>query len=162
MTSTLKALRALSDPVQRHGGARGQREGVGRRTLRATRGLEPQLAVGKSRAMRTAARNLPPVCSHAWIDLVQLALHRAIARKIRRAPELFNRARRTLARWEKSKRACPPSLREWQQILRDLDRDAVLRLLTRPDAEGQRLRSTAPFCDILTKPEVRAIWARYD
>ena len=112
--------------------------------------------------MRKSANKLPPKLSHQWIDLVDLAMHRAIARKIRREPKLFNRAQRTLARWERAKRACPPPLREWKQILRDNDMPTVLRLLTSPDNKGQRLRSTAPFCDILTDREVRAIWARYD
>lgn len=112
--------------------------------------------------MRKNARHLPPVCSHQWIDLVALAMHRAIARKIRRDPRLFKRATRTLTRWEKAKRACPPPLREWKEILRNNDMNTVLRLITRPDEEGNRLRSTAPFCDILSATEVQAIWARYD
>lgn len=112
--------------------------------------------------MRKAARKMPPVCSHQWIDLVDLAMHRAIARKIRRKPELFNRARRTLARWEKVKRACPPPLREWKQILQNNDRDSILKMLTRCGDEETRLRSTSPFCGILTQREVNAVWARYD
>jgi hypothetical protein len=100
--------------------------------------------------------------SHQWIDLVDLAMHRAIARKVRREPGLFLRARRTLARWERAKRACPPPLREWKQILGNNDMNAVLRILTRRDDEGNRLRSTAPFCGILTPREIQAIWARYD
>lgn len=112
--------------------------------------------------MRKAARKLPPVCSHQWIDLVDLALHRAIVRKIRRQPTLYNRARRTLARWERSKRACPPPLREWKLILRDNNMNAVFRLLTRKGDEATRLRSTSPFCGILTQREVKVVWARYD
>ncbi len=112
--------------------------------------------------MKKTARKLPPVCSHQWIDLVDLAMHRAIARKIRHQPKLFHRARRTLARWERVKRACPPPLREWKQILADNDMNAVLRLITRVGDEGQRLRSTSPFCNILTQREVKSIWARYD
>ena len=112
--------------------------------------------------MRRTKPAIPPVCSHQWIDLVELAMHRAIARKIRREPKLYNRARRTLARWEKAKRACPPPLREWKAILRNSDMETVLRMLTRTDDEGQRLRSTAPFCGILTEREVKAVWARYD
>ena len=112
--------------------------------------------------MRKTANLVPPKLSHQWIDSVDLALHRAIARKIRREPRLFKRAQSTLARWERVKRACPPPLREWKQILRDNDMNTVLRILTRPGDEGQRLRSTAPFCDILTAQEVRAVWARYD
>ena len=80
-------------------------------------------------------------------------MHRAIARKIRREPKLYRRANRTLARWEKVKRACPPPLREWKQILRDNDMNAVLRIITRADEEGNRLRSIAPFCGILSEQE---------
>lgn len=112
--------------------------------------------------MRKAAQKMPLKLSHQWIELVDLAICRAIARKIRRQPALFKRARLTLARWEKARRSCPSPLREWKEILRNNDMNVVLRILTRPDSEGQRLRSTAPFCDILTDREIRAIWARYD
>lgn len=89
-------------------------------------------------------------------------MHRAIARKIRRQPKLFGHAKRTLARWEKVKRACPPPLREWKEILRTNDMESVLRIITRAGDEEDRLRSTAPFCGILTQREMEAIWARYD
>src|SRR5438445_9833963 len=112
--------------------------------------------------MKAKTRKLPPICSHQWIDLVDLAMHRAVVRKIRRKPKLFKRARRTLARWEKVARACPPPLREWKEILRNNDMETVLRILTRRDDEGDRLRSTSPFCTILTQREVEGIWARYD
>jgi hypothetical protein len=120
------------------------------------------LRVWQRSAVPNKSRKLPPVCSHEWIDLVDLAMHRAIARKIRREPKLYNRAWRTLARWEKAKRACPPPLREWKRLLRDHDMNTVLRILTRQSDEGQRLRSTAPFCGILSQRELEAIWARYD
>ena len=107
--------------------------------------------------MRSKVPKMPPVCSHQWIDLVDLAMHRAMARKIRREPKLFK-----LARWEKSKRACPPPLREWKEILRNNDMETVLRIATRADEHGDRLRQTSPFCGILTDREREAIWARYD
>src|SRR5437016_11984551 len=112
--------------------------------------------------MRSKVPKMPPVCSHQWIDLVDLAMLRAMARKIRREPKLFKRARRTLARWEKSKRACPPPLREWKEILRNNDMETVLRIATRADEHGDRLGQTSPFCGILTDREREAIWARFD
>jgi len=117
---------------------------------------------GKILKMRKRAEKMPLIGSHQWIDLVDLAMHRAIARKIRREPKLFARAKRTLARWEKVNRACSPTLREWKDILRTQERESVLRILTRADEECTRLRSTAPFCGILTQREVEAIWVRYD
>jgi len=124
--------------------------------------LEKRTDSGNDFVVRKTTRKIPPVGSHQWIDLVDLAMHRAIARKIRREPKLFGRAKRTLTRWEKVKGACPPPLREWKEILRHNDMPAVLRIITRADQEGDRLRSTAPFCGILTQREVEAIWARYD
>jgi hypothetical protein len=112
--------------------------------------------------MPKKAQKMPPMLSHQWIDLVDLAMHRAIARKIRREPKLYSRARRNLAHWEKVKRACPPPLREWKEILRNNDMKTVLRILTRADEEGDRLRQSSPFCGILTERERDAIWARYD
>ena len=112
--------------------------------------------------MRSNGRKLPPVCSHQWIDLVDLAMHRAIVRKIRREPRLYGRAWRTLTRWEKVRGSSSANLREWKDILRNNDMNKVLRILTRTDDEGQRLRSTAPFCGILTQREVKSIYARYD
>ena len=124
--------------------------------------LEEAGSLCKSLVMRKAARKLPPVCCHQWIDLVDLAMHRAIVRKIRRRPKLYNRACLTLARWERVKRACPPPLREWRLILRDNDMNAVFRMLTRKGGAATRLRSTSPFCGILTQREVKVVWGRYE
>lgn len=88
--------------------------------------------------------------------------HRAMARKIRRQPKLFKRARRNIARWERRNRGCPEALREWKRILRDKDMPTVLRMITRADEEGNRLRQSSPFCGILTEKEREAIWAQYD
>ena len=112
--------------------------------------------------MRKAARKLPPKLSHQWIDLVDLMAHRAMARKIRRQPALFNRAARNIARWEKSNRGCPAPLREWKQILSENKMGQVLRLMTRSDEEGNRLRQSSPFCGILTERERKELWAHYD
>ena len=37
-----------------------------------------------------------------------------------------------------------------------------LRMATRADQEGDRLRQASPFCGILTAREREAIWARYE
>ena len=112
--------------------------------------------------MRKKARELPPILSHQWLDLVDLAMHRAIVRKIRKQPRLYKRANRTIARWEKRHGSSIVQWREWKEILRSKDMNTVLRLLIRDDDEGQRLRSTAPFCGILSESEMEAVQARYD
>jgi hypothetical protein len=124
--------------------------------------LEKPRDFRQSLDMRIPANKLPPARSHQWIDFVDLMVHRAMARKIRRKPGLFRRARRNIARWEKSNRGCPEPLREWKRIFREHDMNGVLRLITRADEEGNRLRQSSPFCGILTAKEREAIWARYD
>ena len=96
------------------------------------------------------------------IDLVDLVMHRAMARKIRRKPTLFKRARRNIARWEKRNRGCSQPLRQWKQILSENNIATVLRLITLANDEGDRLRQCSPFVGVLTQREVSAIWARYD
>lgn len=124
--------------------------------------LEAKAGFCKGLAVSKVRKNLPPMGSHQWINEVDLAVHRAIARKIRRQPGLYRLAGRRLAHWERVKRACPAPLREWKDILRNNDMNTVLELITRADERGATLRSTAPFCDVLTECEVKAIWARYD
>lgn len=112
--------------------------------------------------MRKPVDKLPRARSHQWIDFVDLMAHRAMARKIRRQPELFDRARRNIARWETLNRCCAEPLREWKQILRENDMQKVLRIISRAGDEGNRLRQSSPFCGILTEKERDTIWARYD
>jgi hypothetical protein len=94
--------------------------------------------------------------------LVDLAIHRAIVKKIKANPVLYRRARHNLANWQKRHHCNTPSWREWENILQKQPMREVLRLLTRTDHEANRLRSTAPFCGILTRSEIHAVWARYD
>jgi hypothetical protein len=125
-------------------------------------GLKKAKNTAKVLDMKKPAKNLPPARSHQWIDYVDLMAHRAMARKIRRQPNLFSRVRRNITRWEKRNRGCPAPLREWKQILRENDMAAVLRIVSCSNAEGDRLRQSSPFCGILTEKERTAIWARYD
>src|SRR2546423_234063 len=81
------------------------------------RGLVKPGFFGQSSLVRKNGRKMPPIGSHQWLDLIDLAMHRATARKIRRRPKLFDRVRRTLAHWQRVKRACPAPLREWREIL---------------------------------------------
>jgi hypothetical protein len=111
---------------------------------------------------RSQRHKTPPVCSHEWIDLIDLAVHRAIVKKIKKNPILYTRARRNLAKWEKRHRCSTAAWREWENILREQPMTDVLRLLVRTDHEGDRLRSTAPFCGILSQTEIEDVWARYD
>jgi len=69
--------------------------------------------------------------SHQWLDRRSLALHRLIAEKIRRDPDLFENVKRTLARW--SQIVCAnsqPYVKEWQRLV-DLGKTTKAYLLER-------------------------------
>lgn len=106
--------------------------------------------------MRKAKRKLPPVQSHQWIDLVNLEMCRAIARKIRQQPNLMRVPHANLKRWKKKQGQLPPAHREWEEILEQNPTERILRILTQDNDEGQRLRQSDPFVGILTEKERRA------
>jgi hypothetical protein len=105
--------------------------------------------------MRKAARKLPPVRSHQWIDLVDLKMCRRIAQKVRRDPSLMRIPRANLRRWHKTLGQWPPAMREWDKILRENPLERVLEILTQDNDDGQRLRQSDPFIGILTEKERR-------
>lgn len=106
--------------------------------------------------MRKAASKLPPVCSHQWIDLVDLKMCRRIAQKVRRDPSLMRIPKTNLLRWKKKIGHWPPALQEWDQIIRTNPLPRVLKILTQDNDDGQRLRQSDPFVGILTEKERRS------
>ena len=106
--------------------------------------------------MPKAKRQLPPVCSHQWIDLADLKMCRRIAQKIRRDPSLMRIPKTNLLRWKKKLGHYPPALREWDKIIRTNPLPRVLEILTQDNEDGQRLRQSDPFVGILTEKERRS------
>ncbi len=119
------------------------------------RGLEESARICQEFVMRKAARKLPPVRSHQWIDLVDLEMSRRIARKIRQDPSLMRVPKANLRRWRRKFGYWPPAFREWADILKNNPLPRVLEILTQDNDEGQRLRQSDPFVGILTVEERR-------
>ena len=103
--------------------------------------------------MRKAAKKLPPVLSHQWIDLINLEMCLTIARKVRRNPRLMRIPHANLRRWRKVNRGLAAFHREWLKILETNPWARVLEILTQDNDEGQRLRQGDPFVGILTEKE---------
>lgn len=99
---------------------------------------------------------MPPVCSHQWIDLVDLKMCRRIAQKVRRDPALMRIPKTNLRRWKKKLGCWPPALQEWDEIIRTNPLPRVLKILTQDNDDGQRLRQSDPFVGILSEKERRA------
>ncbi len=89
-------------------------------------------------------------------DLVSLALHRAVAHRLRSNPRLLQKAKSNLKIWLGKSQAISAWL-EWQEILETSSIEKVLKIITAETEEGQRLRSSSPFVGLLTAEERRQI-----
>jgi hypothetical protein len=103
---------------------------------------------------------------HLRIDRRSLALHRAVAKKLRAHPELIEIARENLNRWYASAGRSQPYLDEWRRIL-DLPLEEVLALIERdgmePDGERMTaLRQSSPFAGVLEPAERWAVYAGFE
>ena len=98
---------------------------------------------------------------HERIDRRSLALHHAIAEKLRAQPSLIGIARENLERWAATAGRSAPYLDEWTRIL-DCPLEDVLRLI---EQEGERmtaLRQCSPFAGVLEPTERWAVYARFE
>jgi hypothetical protein len=98
------------------------------------------------------------VLDHRRIDRRSIALHTAIAEKLRRDPSLLSIAFENLDRWSQTAVHSRPYLDGWRELLhRPLDE--LLSLLM-DESEGMTaMRQNSPFAGVLT-PQER--WAIYD
>ena len=117
--------------------------------------------LGQAGRVKKLKQPRPPKFSHQWVDAMNLELSRRIASKIRREPELFGQAVKTLRHWKKIRRPAPPALLEWERILQRNSPEQVLALFTQPNEEGSRLRQSAPFCGILTERQADRLYREW-
>jgi len=93
------------------------------------------------------------LAGHARIDARSLAMHRAIAEKIRIRPGLADAARENIRRWRR-RGVDVSAFAEWEAIL-DRGIEETVRVMTDPSEEGSRLRHSTPFTGMLTPKERR-------
>jgi hypothetical protein len=102
-----------------------------------------------------------PFSEHQLLDLRSLALHAAIARKVRARPELLNHARANLDRWmaaaDEGGRA---ALEEWRGVL-ELPIADLQRVMVGWNEAAIRLRQSSPFAGILKPAERKAIYEAF-
>jgi hypothetical protein len=95
---------------------------------------------------------------HERIEKRSIALHRAIAEKIRSKPELLEIARDNLARWMQKGGRSQPYWDAWTELLaRPLPE--LLQQLTEDSERMRALRQATPFAGVLSPSER---WAVYD
>jgi hypothetical protein len=98
---------------------------------------------------------------HQRIDERSLALHRAIAEKLRGRPDLLEIARENLNRWHDQAGRCRPYLDEWRRIL-DCPLEDVLAMIVQEGERMTALRQSSPFAGILEPAERWAIYAWFE
>ena len=98
------------------------------------------------------------VQGHRRIDLRSIALHRAVAEKLRANPALLDIAHDNLDRWSRTGGHSQPYWDEWRRIL-GLPLEELLALLVEDSERMAALRQTAPFAGVL---DPRERWAIYE
>lgn len=124
----------------------------------------------KSPNLRTLERLARSVGVEAVVDFVppltreerrSLALHRAIATRLKGDPEqILRRARRTLARMKRQHPGARPLLSSWRRIL-DRPMDEILEVLTDPRPSARELRHVTPFAGVLSARERASVYRRF-
>jgi hypothetical protein len=97
---------------------------------------------------------------HERIDRRSLALHRAIAEKLRAHPELLAIARDNLDRWSSTSDRPQPYWDAWREILKRSLLE-ILALLIEESERMTAMRQTTPFAGVLDPRERWAIYAEY-
>ena len=98
------------------------------------------------------------VNEHVLLVARQQAMHRVIARRIRKSPALLDIPRDNLKRWmkmdlEQAGRVSALWL-EWDRILRTRSVEEILEILESDDPKFERLQHGSPFAGILSQEEV--------
>jgi hypothetical protein len=95
---------------------------------------------------------------HKRIDQRSLALHRAIADKLRDNPALLEIARSNLDRWSVTNSRSQPYWDAWREIL-NRPLEEILALLVEDSERMTAMRQATPFAGVL---DPRERWAIYE
>jgi hypothetical protein len=89
------------------------------------------------------------------------ALHREVAKKLRKNPDLWAVPKDNISRWKKERESCASVIYEWERILIHQSNEQILAILEGDSEEAARLRSSSPFTGILTDGERKQIFDLY-
>jgi hypothetical protein len=101
------------------------------------------------------------LAGHQRIDRRSLAMHQAIADKLRANPSLLAVATENLDRWSSANGRSQPYWDAWREIL-SRPPEEVLALMVEDSERMTAMRQVTPFAGILTPAERWAIYARFE
>lgn len=96
---------------------------------------------------------------HSVAEDASLALHGAVAERIRADPSLVGRARRRVEDWLRDGTVASLYAEAWREILAR-PADEVARFLEDPGERARQLRQTSPFAGVLDPRTRWAVWRR--
>jgi hypothetical protein len=96
---------------------------------------------------------------HAVAEETSLALHRAVAERLRADPSLIERARRRVDGWLRDGTVARPYAEAWREILSG-PAGHVAGFLEDGGDRARRLRQTSPFAGFLDARTRWALWRR--
>ncbi|MBL7095334.1 hypothetical protein ISS22_15325 [candidate division KSB1 bacterium] len=96
-----------------------------------------------------------------WSEKRSIALHKAIEKKLRSNPDLWDIPKKNITKWKKMKHSVTPAFIEWEYILNKNSKEQILFLLESDSEESKRLRSSSPFTGILNERERKTIFESY-
>jgi hypothetical protein len=97
------------------------------------------------------------VTTHSLAEERSLALHRAIAERLRSDPRILERARERVRRWAESGGAHPDYVDAWEVVL-SRPPEGIAAFLVDPGEHARALRQASPFAGSLTPRERWSIW----
>ena len=98
---------------------------------------------------------------HQRLDSRSLALHRAIADKLRANPALLGIARDNLDRWSAQGGRSQPYRDAWRKLL-DLPFHELLAVMVEESEQMTAMRQAGPFAGVLSPRERWAIYAQFE
>ncbi|HET9766102.1 MAG TPA: hypothetical protein VFS60_04610 [Thermoanaerobaculia bacterium] len=94
---------------------------------------------------------------HELAEARSLALHQAVAERLREEPELISTARERVASWRRSGSVAPVYAEAWAELLAG-DLDALLAALADPGERARALRQVTPFAGAIDPRRRWRIW----
>jgi hypothetical protein len=98
---------------------------------------------------------------HRRSDRRSLALHLAVARKLKENPSLWYVPLANIARWAEDRDSIPTPYRVWKELLETLSHEDIIKLLLSRSQRATHLRSSSPFTGILDQGERNQIFERF-
>jgi len=95
-------------------------------------------------------------------DKRSLALHRAIVKRLRKNPELWDKPLQNIERWTEPDGCMSTAYAVWKDILLTWKREDIIKLLLSGSQRATQLRSSSPFVGIISQDEQNRIFEKYN